>query len=104
MPPLMYSPWMKVCGKGKDTNNKKVCVVTKDGRLENASADPSDTGRGLQIRFPVDDPNVFTAPWSATVTYLRNIDPWVENVCAENQHNYGVAPDPKLPVADRPDF
>ncbi len=34
-PQLMYSPWMKVCGKGKDTNNKKVCVVTKDGRLEN---------------------------------------------------------------------
>jgi invasion protein IalB len=24
-----------VCGKGKDTNNKEVCVVTKDGRLEN---------------------------------------------------------------------
>jgi len=34
-PQLMYSPWMKVCGQGKDTNNKKVCVVTKDGRLEN---------------------------------------------------------------------
>jgi invasion protein IalB len=34
-PQLMYSPWMKVCGKGKDTNNKQVCVVTKDGRLEN---------------------------------------------------------------------
>lgn len=34
-PSLMYSPWMKVCGKGKDTNEKEVCVVTKDGRLEN---------------------------------------------------------------------
>ena len=34
-PPLMYSPWMKVCGKGPDTNNKQVCVTTKDGRLEN---------------------------------------------------------------------
>jgi invasion protein IalB len=34
-PQLMYSPWMKVCGTGKDTNGKKVCVVTKDGRLEN---------------------------------------------------------------------
>jgi invasion protein IalB len=34
-PQLMYSPWMKVCGKGQDTNGKKVCVVTKDGRLEN---------------------------------------------------------------------
>src|SRR5665647_1059152 len=32
-PQLMYSPWMKVCGKGPDTNNKQVCVITKDGRL-----------------------------------------------------------------------
>ena len=31
----MYSPWMKVCGKGPDTQNKQVCVITKDGRLEN---------------------------------------------------------------------
>ena len=34
-PQLMYSPWMKVCGKGPDTQNKQVCVITKDGRLEN---------------------------------------------------------------------
>ena len=34
-PQLMYSPWMKVCGKGQDTQNKQVCVLTKDGRLEN---------------------------------------------------------------------
>jgi invasion protein IalB len=34
-PQLMYSPWMKVCGKGPDTNGKQVCVITKDGRLEN---------------------------------------------------------------------
>jgi hypothetical protein len=75
-----------------------------NGRLENASADPNDTGKGLQIRFTVEDPNFFTAPWSANVTYRRNIDLWVENVCAENLHNYGVAEDPDVPVADRPDF
>lgn len=34
-PQLMYSPWMKVCGKGPDTGGKQVCVITKDGRLEN---------------------------------------------------------------------
>ena len=34
-PQLMYSPWIKVCGKGPETNNKEVCVLTKDGRLEN---------------------------------------------------------------------
>ena len=26
-PQLMYSPWMKVCGKGPETNNKQVCVA-----------------------------------------------------------------------------
>ena len=35
VPQLMYSPWLKVCGKGQETNNKQVCVITKDGRLEN---------------------------------------------------------------------
>ena len=34
-PQLIYSPWMKICGKGPDTNNQQVCVITKDGRLEN---------------------------------------------------------------------
>ena len=66
--------------------------------------DPNDTGKALQIQFTVEDPNVFTAPWSATVTYRRSIDPWDERVCAENVHNFGVAEDPKVPVADRPDF
>jgi invasion protein IalB len=34
-PELMYSPWIKMCGKNKQTKDKKVCVLTKVGRLEN---------------------------------------------------------------------
>jgi invasion protein IalB len=34
-PQLMYSPWVKFCGKNQETGNKEVCVVTKDGKLEN---------------------------------------------------------------------
>src|SRR6185437_4099975 len=36
-PQLMYTPWMKVCGKQNtnDPKSKSVCVITKDGRLEN---------------------------------------------------------------------
>ena len=75
-----------------------------NGRLENASADPNDKGKALQIVFTVEDPVFFTAPWSASVTYRRNIDEWVENVCAENLRNYGVAPDPKVPTAEVADF
>src|SRR5712671_1643591 len=66
--------------------------------------DPNDTGKGLQIQFTVEDPTIFTAPWSANVTYRRNAEPWEERVCAENLHNYGVAQDPKVPIADRADF
>jgi len=80
----------------------------ENGRIEPAGGggrvDPNDTGKALQIEFMVDDANVFTAPWSATVTYRKNVEPWQESVCAENLHNYGVAADPKVPVADKPDF
>jgi invasion protein IalB len=34
-PQLMYSPWVKFCGKNQETGNKEVCVITKDGKLEN---------------------------------------------------------------------
>jgi invasion protein IalB len=34
-PQLMYSPWTKICNKNAETNNKQVCVMVKDGRLEN---------------------------------------------------------------------
>lgn len=34
-PQLMYSPWMKICNTSAETNNKKICTVFKDGRLEN---------------------------------------------------------------------
>ena len=59
-PQLMYSPWMKVCGKGKDTNNKQVCVVTKDGRLENGMPvaivqlfEPEGLPRILRVTVPL---------------------------------------------------
>jgi hypothetical protein len=80
----------------------------ENGRIEpdggGGRVDPNDSGKALQIQFTVEDPNVFTAPWSATVTYRRSIGPWDERVCAENLRNYGVAEDPKVPMAYKPDF
>jgi len=59
-PQLMYSPWMKVCGKGPDTNNKQVCVLTKDGRLENGMPvaivqlfEPEGDPRILRVTVPL---------------------------------------------------
>jgi invasion protein IalB len=59
-PQLMYSPWMKVCGKGPDTNNKQVCVLTKDGRLENGMPvaivqlfEPEGEAKVLRVTVPL---------------------------------------------------
>ena len=59
-PQLMYSPWMKVCGKGQETNNKQVCVITKDGRLENGMPvaivqlfEPEGDAKVLRVTVPL---------------------------------------------------
>ena len=33
-PQLIYTPWTKLCQKGAETNNKQVCVVNTQARLE----------------------------------------------------------------------
>jgi invasion protein IalB len=33
-PQLIYTPWTKLCQKGAETNNKEVCVVNTQARLE----------------------------------------------------------------------
>jgi len=59
-PQLMYSPWLKVCGQGPETNNKKVCVLTKDGRLENGMPvavvqlfEPEGGAKVLRVTVPL---------------------------------------------------
>jgi invasion protein IalB len=59
-PTLMYSPWLKVCGKGPETNNKQVCVLTKDGRLENGMPvaivqlfEPEGEAKVLRVTVPL---------------------------------------------------
>jgi hypothetical protein len=61
-------------------------------------------GKHLQLTFTVEDPAVFTTPWSATVTYGRPLGEWLENVCAENPNKYGTERDVQVPTADKPDF
>ena len=75
------------------------------GRIQIGYAvDPNYQGPGLQVQFTVEDPKIFTTPWSGVVTFRRNIGPWPERICAENVSNYGLVPDPDLPKAEKPDF
>jgi hypothetical protein len=73
--------------------------------------DFNSRGKWLQLLFRVDDPNVFTTPWSATVTFgpaVQSVAPganaWPEDVCAENPHKYGTEEDVQLPTANVADF
>jgi hypothetical protein len=64
-------------------------------------------GKGLQLHFTVEDDNVFTTPWSATVTYWRPLSvfgQWPEFVCAENAAGYDRGKRAAIPTADKPDF
>jgi hypothetical protein len=73
--------------------------------------DFNSRGKWLQLLFTVDDPNVFTTPWSATVTFgpavqsaALGANAWPEDVCAENPHKYGTEEDVQLPTARVADF
>jgi hypothetical protein len=82
------------------------------GEKENFRLQVSDTGLarnpdykgpGLLLEFTVEDPGVFTTPWSARITYRRPLGSWPEFVCAESTRDY-VGRTIDLPHADKPDF
>jgi hypothetical protein len=69
----------------------------------------------MQVLLTVDDPETFTTPWSAQVTYRADRTPYEEVVCAENNRDFGSGlitesnriPGPypaSPPVAAQPDF
>jgi len=68
-----------------------------------ATIDENYKGKGLQIQFTVEDKAVFNTPWSGAAKYRRAAS-WVENVCAENIHEYYAGKDTVIPKADKPDF
>jgi hypothetical protein len=63
-------------------------------------------GKYLQLRFTVEDKNVFTTPWAATMTYRYAgngpLD-WDEQACGENILWY-PGKEADLPRANKPDF
>ncbi len=59
-PQFIYSPWTKVCQKGPETNNKQVCFVHADGRIETGQPvvivqliEPEGEPKRLQVILPI---------------------------------------------------
>jgi hypothetical protein len=73
-------------------------------RSPGADFDSRYRGKVLQLTFTVDDANVFTTPWSATITYRPAVGEWTDLICAENVHEYFAGRDTAVPRADKPDF
>ncbi len=69
-----------------------------------AVVDRAYDGPGLQLQFTVEDPKMFTAPWSGVVTYRRLKGPWQEQICAENPNEYYAGRKTAIPSASTADF
>jgi hypothetical protein len=67
-------------------------------------ADP-DYDKGLRVELKIEDPNVFTTPWTANVSYRRVIRAYNEGACAENNVDMFHQGDLQyVPTANTPDF
>jgi hypothetical protein len=81
----------------------------RDSKQHNNADDmplPNASGKYLQLAFTIEDKNVFTTPWTATMTYRRDGDgpaDWPEFVCAENR-NWYPGKEADVPRAEKPDF
>ena len=75
----------------------------KENQVAQGIRDSNYRGKYLQVQFTVEDEGVFTTPWTATMTYGRGLDDWMEAVCAENIQWYS-GKNAAVPQADKPDF
>jgi hypothetical protein len=76
----------------------------ENAREPGANFDANYRGKLLQLHFTVDDPEVFTMPWTSTITYRPAVGAWQDLICAENVHEYHLGKDAVVPRADKPDF
>jgi len=76
----------------------------KENMLVAGDINPEYRGKFLQVYFTVEDENVFTTPWSATITYRPGAEILQESVCSENRHQYYSNDDADVPEADKADF
>jgi hypothetical protein len=58
-----------------------------------------------ELEFTVDDEDVFTTPWTATITYAVPLGRWEEHVCAESRRGYfSNGEEAQVPTSEKVDF
>ena len=79
----------------------------KQDNVADGMRNANSRGKYLQLQFTVEDKNVFTTPWTATMTYGAGgpdaAAEWTEQACAENIQWYS-GKDADVPRAAKPDF
>jgi hypothetical protein len=85
-----------------ETQRKHGAIYRPDSFYGRGTIDQDTAKKGLQVEFTVDDPGIFTTPWSGQVTYRPTIGRWPESLCVENP--FFLGPDAPMPTASTPDF
>jgi hypothetical protein len=76
----------------------------KENWLFNGDVFSNYRGKFLQVHVMIEDKDVFTTPWTATLTYAGGPPQMGEGACAENLHQYYYKDEADVPVAEKPDF
>ena len=63
------------------------------------AVDRNYKGKVLRADFTVEDPGAFNSSWSGVVVYSRAKGAFIEDVCAENIHDYITGRDAEVPTA-----
>jgi hypothetical protein len=105
-----YSPALHVVERYRliDYEEAEAAVarnIRENIRTTDTASDLTYKGKRLQLVFTVEDEGVFTMPWSATITYERPAQEWMEIACPENTFDfYAGKNEAVLPTANNPDF
>jgi hypothetical protein len=68
-------------------------------RGDDDAVDRTYKGKVLRVDFTVEDAGTFNMPWSGVVVYNRAKGRFIEDVCAENIHDYIMGRDSAVPTA-----
>jgi hypothetical protein len=68
-------------------------------RGDDDAVDRTYKGKVMRVDFTVEDAGTFNMPWSGVVVYNRAPGRFIEDVCAENIHDYIMGRDSAVPTA-----